>query len=54
MNRRYTIVLIIIGLGIIAVGAYFYVSLLQPSDGVGYENVAIEQAVELIATNPGV
>ena len=52
MNRRNTIVLIIIGLGIIAVGAYSYISLLQPSNRIGYGNVTVERAAELIATNP--
>ena len=53
MNRSKTLILIVISVGIISLGAYFYISQLQPR-GSTYGNVTIEQAAELIEANPSV
>ncbi|MFX0203980.1 MAG: rhodanese-like domain-containing protein [Candidatus Hodarchaeota archaeon] len=51
MNRRKTCVFLVISVGIVLFGAYFAVSQLQPR-GITYGDVTIEQAAELVVTNP--
>ena len=50
MNRTKNIVLII-SVGIIALGTYIYVSQFQTQDIINYGDVTIEQAIEIIEKN---